>query len=103
MTLTAQSITVEKIGDIRNAINLAWLKSCGTLAKADNGVISPEEAVAELTSILAPLQISIALDDEDAQYDDPCEPHERWTEKEMAEADYRMDEMKDRQMEGVEA
>lgn len=106
INIDPETITVDSVQEIRAALYNAFLDSCNLLAQVHNSIISPKEAASGLREILAPLQVSDHCNDEeesaDDDYDDPCEGHERWTEKQMLEADYRMDELKDRQFETAE-
>jgi hypothetical protein len=98
ININPDRVTVESVEAIRAALHVAFLDSCNILAQVHNSLITPEQASCKLAVILAPLQVEPCEDEEDEDTEDPCEPHERWTEKQMLEADYRMDELKDREV-----
>ena len=58
MNIEPQSLTVETVEEIREALYRAYEQSCRTLARVHNYVITPEQASVEIRELLTPLQIS---------------------------------------------
>lgn len=100
--ITLEMLTTGKIEEIRTALYTAFEQSCRILALADNSLIGPDAAAERMRLILAPLQMTDSAtseEDEKDVFDDPCEPHDRWTEQQMIEGDRQLDALKDLEFE----